>query len=134
MLITAIYAGILGLMLVVLGLRVVAARRQVMVGVGDGGHPVLKRRIRAHGNFTEYVPMALLLMGMIEMQGVAASLLHSLGITLIIGRVIHAVNISRSDERIPVRVAGMLLTFGVIAVASIIAIYQSTVGYLLAPV
>ncbi|NNC55212.1 MAG: hypothetical protein HKO07_05785, partial [Pseudomonadales bacterium] len=53
--ITLLYAGLLSILLLVLSYRVVQIRRQG-IALGDGGDLTLQRRIRAHGNFTEYVP------------------------------------------------------------------------------
>lgn len=115
---TAIYAALLGIMLVVLSARVVGVRRTKQVALGDGGHPVLLGRIRAQGNFTEYVPMALLLMGFAEALGGAAWLVHGLGIALVIGRLLHALAVSPVEQNLGLRVAGMALTFTVLLVAA----------------
>jgi hypothetical protein len=116
--ITATYAALLGLMLVVLAVRVIGTRRTKRVALGDGGHPALLGRIRAHGNFTEYVPMALLLMGFAEAQGTTAWLIHALGVALLAGRLLHAAAVSPVEQNLSLRVAGMSLTFTVILVAA----------------
>jgi len=59
--ITALYAGVLGILLVVISARVSVLRGKFKVMFGDGGQDALMRAIRAQGNFTEYVPLALLL-------------------------------------------------------------------------
>lgn len=116
--ITPIYAALLGLMLVVLAVRVIGVRRMKRVPLGDGGHPVLLGRIRAHGNFTEYAPMALLLMAFAEALGGPAWLIHALGIALLSGRLLHALAVSPVEQNLSLRVAGMSLTFTVILVAA----------------
>ena len=60
--ITALYAGLLALLLVLLALRVVRLRWKFRVGLGDGGERAMTRAIRVHGNATEHVPIALLLL------------------------------------------------------------------------
>ena len=56
--ITAFYAGILAIILVVLSIRVViVARAKAHVPFGDGGKDELKPIIRGQGNFIEYVPL-----------------------------------------------------------------------------
>ena len=117
--ITAIYAALLGLLFVVLSIRVVAARRRARVRIGDGGDETLRRRIRAQGNFAEYVPIALILLGLGETAGLPPYALHVMGLALLVGRALHAANISTPSERIPLRVVGMAITFTVILVASI---------------
>jgi uncharacterized membrane protein YecN with MAPEG domain len=86
--ITALYAGILAIVLVALSVRVIRHRLTGQVSLGDGGG-VLSPVIRAHGNFIEYVPMALILIGLLESRGTAGWLLHLLGIVLVVARLAH---------------------------------------------
>jgi uncharacterized protein len=64
--ITALYAGVLGIILVLISVRVSVVRGKFKVMFGDGGQESLMRAIRGQGNFVEYVPLALLLVGMVE--------------------------------------------------------------------
>ena len=114
MIVTSFYASLLALLFVPLCLRVIRRRRQVRVGVGDGGDPVLLRMQRVQGNFAEYVPFALLLTGLAEAQGLALEFVHALGATLLVARVLHAWGVSREPENLRWRVAGMALTFSVL--------------------
>ena len=107
--VTALYAAILALILLVLSMRVIAVRRRLRVAVGDGGDDGLARRIRAHGNFAEYVPLALILMLAGEFAGAPAWMLHALGVTLIVGRIIHAWSLAAHSSS--GRTIGMSLTF-----------------------
>ena len=93
--ITAAYAGLLGLVFLGLTVRVVRRRGAVKAALGDGGDVVLERRIRAHGNFAEFVPLVLVLMTLLELQSVSVWILHLVGACLLVGRVIHGLNISR---------------------------------------
>ena len=54
------------LLFVVLSFRVIAGRRASSTALGDGSNPDLFRRIRVHSNFAEYVPLALILLGLAE--------------------------------------------------------------------
>ncbi len=119
MAITSIYAALLGVVFVALSIRVAGTRREAQIAIGDGGDKVLERRIRAHANFAEYVPIALILIALAESNGAPALLLHGLGVGLVAGRVVHALNISSPAERIPLRVVGMATTFTVILVAAL---------------
>jgi len=65
--ITSTYAAILAIVFVVLSVRVVMQRCAVQVSLGDGGNLSLLRRQRAHANFAEYVPLALILMALTEL-------------------------------------------------------------------
>jgi len=62
------YAAILMLMFVLLSIRVVQMRASAKIGIGTGNDPAMERRIRVHGNFAEYVPLALLLLLCMELQ------------------------------------------------------------------
>lgn len=119
------YAAILGLIFIFLSARVIAARRQFRVTVGFGSHHLLERRIRVQGNFSEYVPITIILLTFMELYGGAKWLIHGLCIALILGRSLHAYCVSRTDEDIRQRRAAMILTFGVLMVAAIsVAIYS----------
>ena len=109
--ITPIYASLIALLFVLLSLRVIAARRQSRVPLGDGGDPILLRRLRAHGNFAEYAPLVIVLMALAELQGAAGIALHAIGALLIGGRLVHAFGVSQEPENYRLRVAGMALTF-----------------------
>lgn len=115
--VTAFYAALLASLLVALSMRVIARRRSARVALGDGGDEELTRRIRAHANFAEYVPLALLLMLLAELSGTPAWLLHALGLALLSGRVVHAWALATANLR--ARVAGMGLTFGVLAAGAL---------------
>ena len=88
--VTALYAGLLGLVFIVLSFRVVRLRGKHRVDLGDGGVDELVRAVRVHGNFAEYVPLALVLMLLAEGAGAADGLLHGLGILLVLARLSHA--------------------------------------------
>lgn len=116
--ITAVYAALLAVLLVVLSVRVVGVRRARRVSLGDGDDADLRGRIRAHANFTEYTPMALLLMAMAEALGAAGLIVHALGLALTAGRIAHAVAISPVRQNLLLRTIGMSLTFAVLIVAA----------------
>ena len=117
--ITPIYAGLIGLLFVWLSLRVIGRRQAARVSVGDGEDKELIKRIRAHSNCAEYAPLALLLLAMAELQGAPGWVVHLLGLALLAGRVSHAVGFGRTPQIVALRKAGMLLTFGVIAMAAL---------------
>jgi uncharacterized membrane protein YecN with MAPEG domain len=77
------YAAVLALFYVYLSVRTIGFRRKAKVSVGDGGDDGLLRAIRVHANFAEYVPIALILIALIESQDGPASLVHGLGALLI---------------------------------------------------
>jgi len=123
MTVTPIYAGLLALLFFVLSLRVVALRGHG-ASLGDGGNPQLLRRIRGHGNFAEYVPFILLMMAMLELSKFSIYLLHAMGITLVIARLLHAYALSFTEKFKFGRFWGTALTFGLVLVCGTLCLYQ----------
>lgn len=107
---TSLYAALAGAMLIYLGLKVIGVRRRANVSVGDGGDESLLRAMRAQGNFCEYVPLALILMGTLEVNGGPGWMIHVIGIVLMAGRVLHAVGVGPPRGVMKARVWGMYLT------------------------
>ena len=120
MLLTAVYAGLLAMVFLVLSVRVIGARRAARVSIGDGGEKNLLRRMRVHGNFAEYAPFTLLLMFLAETQGAPVSVLHGIGIMLLIGRLLHAIGLGSDPENFRLRVGGMALTFTALGLGAIV--------------
>lgn len=112
------YAALLALLFVALSWRTIGLRRRYRVAVGDGGQPELLRAIRVHANFAEYVPLALLLIALVEIGGSPAWLVHGLGLALLVARYAHAWGVSQTKEDFRFRVAGMMLTFGVLGISA----------------
>jgi uncharacterized membrane protein YecN with MAPEG domain len=117
--IVPIYAGILGLLLLGLSARVIRYRLRHRVGLGDGGQPDLRQAIRMHGNFIEYVPLALILILSLELMAAPAGLIHGLGAALVVARASHALGIAITDGASVPRFIGTVATFCVIAVGAL---------------
>ncbi len=113
------YAAFLGLFFILLALAVIQARGRYRVPLGFGGVAELERRIRVHANFAEYVPFALLLLAMAEVRGTSRLALHVLCVCLVAGRLLHAWAVSRMDEDVRIRIAGIALTLTALGGASI---------------
>lgn len=116
--VTPIFAGLLALLYLILSMRVINARYSEKIALGDKGNTALQRRIRVHSNFAEYTPLALLLILILELQGAWFWLTAGLGISLLIGRCLHAYGVSQDPEPLKLRTAGMALTFGVLGTAA----------------
>ena len=127
MFVTPLYAGILTIWFVVLSLRVANIRHRG-IGFGDNGDTEVARVIRAQANFAEYVPLALLMMGFLEASRYSIYLLHTLGIVLIVARLIHGLALSFGTARRFGRFAGTALTFGVLLIEAVLCIYQGLRG------
>lgn len=122
--VSSIYAGILALIIVWLSLKVIKLRRANKVKLGDGGVPELQNAIRAQGNAAEYIPISLILLVLLELSGVNLWLVHLAGVTLIIGRIIHAKGLL--SENLRYRVLGMQFTiFTIVGLATVNIIYNA---------
>ena len=117
---TPLYAAIIAALFVALSVRTLRLRRRFRVAIGPSNEPLLERAMRVHANFAEYVPIALLLMFFAELVTRNPTLVHALGIMLVIGRSLHAYGVSQVTENYRYRVSGMALTFTVIITASLV--------------
>ena len=72
--ITALYAGLLGLLSIVLAVQTGQIRGSTGITLGDGGNDELILAMRRHANFVEFVPIALILIGLLELNGVSGTL------------------------------------------------------------
>ena len=126
--ITAIYTALLGLMMVVLSLLVVRQRFRQRVSLMDGGKPVVRQAMRIHGNFSEYVPLALALIALVELGGAVVWLVHVLGGGLLAGRLLHATGLKATRGPTLGRMSGMLLTYSVFAISSVWLIWTIVTG------
>ena len=106
--VTSLIAGLFALMVVPLSFLITIRRFKVRTVFGDAGDKILRRRIRALGNFTEYVPLALIVLGLVEGQGAPSLLVWSLGIAFLASRIAHAVGMLYSTTP-PLRAIGMLV-------------------------
>lgn len=112
LLVTSIIASILTVIFIKLSFAVIGLRKKNQVGLGTGGHEDLERAIRAQGNFAEYVPFGIVLIACLELNGAPWWLVAIPGVTLIIGRLIHAIGIHELPPEFSKRILGMKLTFG----------------------
>jgi uncharacterized membrane protein YecN with MAPEG domain len=87
--VTALYAGLLALVYLVLCGWVSAGRLRGNILHGDGGDRSFAKRIRAHANFAEYVPMILVMAALLEAGGTTAAAMHALLAPLLVARILH---------------------------------------------
>jgi uncharacterized membrane protein YecN with MAPEG domain len=117
--ITAIYAALQALLAIGLVVPVGQLRAKTNVSLGAGGNPQLETAIRRHANWTEHVPIALLLMALLELNGASATLLHGLGATLLVARILHPLGLDAQNMRRPLRGIGAFATMLVTLVAAV---------------
>lgn len=108
-----------------LGLRIGAVRRRAKVSHGDGGDPLLARRIRAQLNFVENTPFVLLLMLAIELATGASGVLALVGLLYMVARVLHGVGMDAEVGGWP-RIVGTAVTLLVLAG---LALWAVVLGY-----
>ena len=80
------YAGILGIIFLALSINIIISRRKLKIAIGDE-NLIIKRKIRAHGNFAEYTPFFLILLYMVEKDGASVLTINTLGVLFVIARI-----------------------------------------------
>jgi len=121
----ALWIGLHLILLLVLSVLVVRQRRRHGVELGDAEIPELTQAIRAFGNATEYVPGGLVALIALAVAGAQPLLVHGVGVVLFVGRLIHAVSLSRSGAASPARSAGVLLTWIAYLVAGVALLFYA---------
>jgi hypothetical protein len=118
---TALYIVLNAAIMVALAANVIRVRYRTRTRFGDSSNPEMLRAIRAHGNNTEYVPIALIILLLAHNLGAGLPLIHAIGLPLTVGRALHATGFLAGGHETPTghsyfRMAGMILTFFAILV------------------
>lgn len=127
--VTAFYAGLMALWIMALGFEVSRRRRRHDVSWGDGEVPELSQAIRAHGNACEYIPVALIVLGLSEGLGAPALLLHLAGAMLVAGRVMHGAYFLTGARWFRLRFVGMMLTAVMIGGLGLALVWQALLAF-----
>jgi uncharacterized membrane protein YecN with MAPEG domain len=122
--VSIVFASILALLQVPLTIAVGLRRARTGIQFFDQGDVRLLRLMRAHGNFVETVPMALIAMCAAEVTGAPRLLLILGGSALIVGRMLHYATILRSGFGWG-RAAGMVLTLLPMATFAALALLRA---------
>ncbi|HEY8615119.1 MAPEG family protein [Phenylobacterium sp.] len=115
--ITSGLAVLAALGLVALSLPVTARRFRAKVSLGEGGDALLQKRVRVQANFVEYVPLALIVIGLAEGAAAPDWLLWTTAAMLVVGRIAHAIGMYLPTPNLP-RAGGMILTWSALVVAA----------------
>lgn len=99
-----------GILILLLTIKVVQLSRRGGVVLGDNNDRIMEKAIRGHANAVEQLPIALILMGLAELQGGNTVLLTVCAIILITGRVLHGAYFAFHGLHWRFRVFGMMLT------------------------
>ena len=132
-LITGFYAGVLSLILLVLTMRVIVVRGRTGIALMDGGNRELGIAIRCAANFTELVPLCLILFAIMEMARTSIYAIHILGIILVLARLIHPFGVNFDKPNKWQRVLGAAGTQLVLLISAIWTIYLFFVRVFLVP-
>lgn len=120
--ITLTTASVLALFCLVLALRVSQGRFKHRVAMGDGDNRDMTARMRTHANFVEYVPIMLVLLGLLEMAKVDGRVLAGGAALLVVFRLMHAVGMPRPAPNV-FRAIGALGTFALMMLQAIWGLY-----------
>jgi len=126
--VTLLYAGLNALILLTLAILTVRARVQTRTDIGTGDNVSMTKAVRAHGNAAEYMPLALIMIGTLEVAGAGRPLLHGLGMALTAARLLHAQGIYATLGTSPGRLVGTLLTWLVYLVGAGACLYYATIA------
>mgnify|MGYP001793126110 FL=1 len=96
--ITLLFTALFVLISVPMSISVGLRRVETGVMLLHGDDDVLLRRMRAHGNFTEYVPLALLGLAGVELVGAPVWLVIACGGVLLAARLIHYAGLRASAD------------------------------------
>jgi len=121
--VTSFFAGLAALGVALLGFNVAFYRYRAKVSYGDQGDKALLARVRAHGNYIEYVPIALIALGLIELSGSSTWMVWALGGSFAVARFAHAAGLLR--RALPVRVFGATLTFLTLAAMGLVLLARA---------
>jgi uncharacterized membrane protein YecN with MAPEG domain len=121
--ITAITAAVFAILMVALSAQTSLGRARVKSTFGDGGDETLRRRIRAHGNFAEYAPMALILLGLAEGLGAARGTVLGLAIAFCFARLVHAAGMLYSS-RATLRAVAMFVQHAAFVYAAVLLLQR----------
>lgn len=119
--VTAVFAAVTGILLLVLSFQVVRFRLRYRKGMGVTDDRDFEAAVRAHANLVEYAPLGLIMLGLAELNGVAGGLVYWTGMALVVGRILHAWGmINGRGGPHKARMAGILLTWLAILVAALL--------------
>ncbi len=125
---TALYAALLALLQIALAALVGRERIRSDISLGDGGDPALLEAIRRHANFLEQVPLTLLLLALLELNGASSAAIHGLGGTLLVVRLVHPFGLDSNEQNRTPRLIGAAGTMLVQIVTIGMLLWQVVTG------
>lgn len=123
--VTAALAAAFALLTVVLSLQTSMRRMALKVTHGDAGDDTLRRRIRAHGNFIEYAPLAVILVLLVELTGGASPrTTMALAVAMASARILHALGMLYMRGP-AIRAAAMLMQHSAFVFAALLLVRRA---------
>src|SRR5690554_2227915 len=123
--VTAVFAAVIGLLLLVLSGQVVKYRLKYRMRLGVNDDPEFEAAVRAHANLVEYAPVGLIMLAIVELNGVASGLVYRTGMALLVWRILHAWGmINGKGGRRKARMIGIWLTWLAILVAALLLLWN----------
>jgi len=121
--VTPLYAALLTVIFLILSARVILVRRDQKIAYGSGDNTDNEALIRAHANWAEYVPIAVVLLLVAELQGVSPVWLHICGLALLIGRGLHGYGMGFNRKFFAGRVTGTALTLTTLCLLVVVNLF-----------
>ena len=122
--VVALYACIMAFMFLVLSYRVIFLRYKRKIPVGDGGDKEMMTLIQARSNIVDYVPLALLMMLILEILGTKALFLHGFGLSIIVSRLLQGWGLSVSSGGSWGRISGAILMHIALATEALLCLWN----------
>lgn len=119
--VSSLVAAAFAVLMVLLSIQTSLSRAKLSATYGDAGDETLRRRIRAHGNFIEYAPLAVIVLVLVETSGAATTLVLLLAAAFVLGRVLHAAGMLYTSGP-ALRGAGMLLQHAAFLAGAVVLI------------
>ncbi|WP_420561031.1 MAPEG family protein [Tepidicaulis sp.] len=120
-----LYAGLNILLNLILAYRVSSNRVRSKIATGTGEDSALYNASRAHITNVEYTPIGLIGLLVVASLGASIWVIHGIGVLLTLGRLLHAIGVSRTSESSPPRLVGTLLTWVALLVAGLACLYYA---------
>lgn len=122
---SAIFASVIALLLLVLSIRVVTFRWKYKKGLGVSEDRDFQVAVRAHANLVEYAPIALILLAIGELNGLSTDVVYWAGMALVVGRALHAWGMVSGQGRTHwARMTGILLTWLMILAMAVLVVWN----------
>ncbi len=120
--VSPIYAGLLAVLFFWLSLRVSLLRLKGL-HASEEGRETLHRAVRTQGNASEYIPLGVLLLLFLDLQGAPAVLVHVFGIALVAGRIGHFIGFGRAPGNRVLRQYSMVATYAMLCFSGLCVLY-----------